>query len=387
MNSSNPYQETTVDLSGKPTSIITKPGVFGWQGVDPATALLIEHMHIEPQDTVLDLGCGCGVVGLAATQTATQGQVYLVDNDVVALECARRTLERNEVANAQVIASDVTSAVSQVAFDVVVTHLPRGRNVARQFIIDAATVLKPGGRLCLAGHNDTGIKPFVQFAEEVFGHGSVLAYKKGCRVALCVKGDKTQIPASDYHCWHEFTAPVKGKTWSFAAKPGVFSWQELDAGTRALIETMQVEPGERMLDIGCGYGIIGTVAAEMAGEVFLVDSNTVAVEAARRTLALNNIDETKAHILASDGVDAVSEVRFDVAVTNPPFHQGRQTDYGIAYQFIRDAAQVLKPNGRFYLVANRFIRYEHEMAQRFRQVRVAYEDNLFRVLLAQKPKT
>lgn len=381
-----PDQEIIVHLHGKPTPITTKPGVFGWQGLDPATALLIAHMRIKARDIVLDLGCGCGVIGLAAAQMAPAGQVYLVDNNVAALDCARQTLERNRIANAEVYASDVTDAVRETAFDAVVTHLPRGRDVARQFIIDAAAVLKPGGRFYLAGHNDTGIKPFIEFAGGVFGNSNVLAYKKGSRVALCTKGDETRIPESNYHCWREFAVQVKGKTWPFAAKPGIFSWQELDAGTRALIETMQIKPEERVLDIGCGCGIIGAVAAKTASQVYLVDSDVVAVEAARRTLTLNGVDASAAQVLASDGVDAVSQERFDVVVTNPPFHQGRRTDYSVAHRFIRDAAQVLKEQGRFYLVANRFIRYEHEMVLHFHQVQVAYEDNLFRVLLAQKPK-
>lgn len=379
-------QEIIANLRSEPTPLVTRPGVFGWQGIDPATQLLIEQMHIAAQDTVLDLGCGCGVIGLAAARLAAQGRVWLVDNNVAALDCARQTLERNRIANAEVFASDVAAAVSHISFDVVLTHLPRGKDVARQFIIDAATVLKPGGRLYLAGHNDTGIKPFVEFAGEVFGNSSVLAYKKGGRVALCVKGDETPIPTSDYHGWREFSAQIKGQNWPFAAKPGIFSWQELDAGTHALIETMQVEPGERVLDIGCGCGIIGAVAAQTASEVYMVDSNVVAVEAARRTLALNGIDPSTAHVLASDGADAVSQERFDLVVTNPPFHQGRQTDYSVAHRFIRDAAQVLHPKGRFYLVANRFIRYEHEMGGHFGRVQVAYEDNLFRVLLAHKPR-
>lgn len=366
--------------------VITKPGVFGWQEIDPATALLIAHMQVEAQDTVLDLGCGCGVIGLAAAWMAPQGRVYMVDCNVVALDCAQRTVEQNRLVNAEVRAGDVADAVRNITFDVVATHLPRGREVAHQFIIDAATVLRPGGRFYLAGHNETGIKPFVEFAGQVFGNSSVLAYKKGCRVALCVKGPHTQIPSGDYHGWHTMVAQIRGKEWRFAAKPGVFSWQELDAGTRALIETMQVREGERALDLGCGCGIIGAVAAQTAAEVYLVDSDIVAVEAARRTLALNGISPSRAHVLAADGAEGLGDREFDLVVTNPPFHQGRQTDYSVAHRFIRDAARVLKPDGRFYLVANRFIRYEHEMERHFWRVQVVYEDNLFRVLLAQKPR-
>jgi len=380
------FQEIAFELGGKKATVFTRPGVFGWQGIDPATALLIAHMQIDVHDTVLDLGCGCGVVGVAAAWAATWGRVYMVDCNVVALACAQRTVEQNRLAHAEVRPSDVADAVRETTFDVVVSHLPRGREVARQFIIDAAAVLRPGGRLYIAGHNETGIKPMVEFARQVFGNSRVLAYKKGCRVALCVKGSQTQVPPGDYHRWRTGVAQVGGRNWLFAAKPGIFSWQELDAGTRVLIETMRILPGDRVLDLGCGCGIIGTVTAQTAREVYLVDSDIVAVEATRRTLALNGIPPTRAHVLADDGADALNDGEFDLVVTNPPFHQGRQTDYSVAHRFIRDAARVLRPDGRFYLVANRFIRYEQEIARHFGQLHVAYEDNAFRVLLAQKPR-
>jgi len=88
----------------------------------------------------------------------------------------------------------------------------------------------------------------------------------------------------------------------------------------------------------------------------------------------------------SDGAAAVRDVRFDVVLTNPPFHQERQTDYNVAHQFIRDAARVLQRRGRLYVVANRFIRYEDPLREHFYEVSVAYEDNLYRVLLATRPK-
>jgi 16S rRNA (guanine1207-N2)-methyltransferase len=133
--------------------------------------------------------------------------------------------------------------------------------------------------------------------------------------------------------------------------------------------------------LGCGSGVVGLVAAKRAirGRVYLADSSAIAVEAARRTLALNGVSNAEVHL--SDGAAALRDVRFDLVATNPPFHQGRSTDYNVAHQFIRDAAAVLKRRGRLYVVTNRFIRYEQPMKEQFYEVDVAYEDNLYRVLL------
>ena len=380
------YRQQVFHARDQVFRVVTRPGIFSWDRLDTGTRLLIETMEVDPTDTVLDLGCGYGIVGLAAAGMAPQGRVYLADSNVVAVEATRRTLALNNVTNAEARLSDCASAVRDVAFDVVATHLPRGKVAARQFIVDAAAVLKPGGRLYLVGHKRAGIKPFVAYAQEVFGNGKVVALKKGCRVAVCIKDEGTTVPETDYHQWHEFSAEAGGQVYCFVSKSGIFSWDKLDAGTRVLVETNKIRPADTVLDLGCGYGIVGLIAAEKArqGRVYLADSSVVAMEAARRTLALNGVTNAEVHL--SDGAAAVRDIRFDVVVTNPPFHQERQTDYNVAHQFIRDAASVLQRRGRLYVVANRFIRYEHQMNESFHQMSVAYEDNLYRVLLAVRPK-
>jgi 16S rRNA (guanine1207-N2)-methyltransferase len=80
----------------------------------------------------------------------------------------------------------------------------------------------------------------------------------------------------------------------------------------------------------------------------------------------------------------VRDVRFDVVVTNPPFHQGLGVEFDVAQQFVRDAAEVLAPSGRLYLVANRFIRYERIMGGLFAEVKTAYQDRRYRVLEAMR---
>jgi 16S rRNA (guanine1207-N2)-methyltransferase len=381
-----PYRERTFQARDQTFLVVTKPGIFAWNRLTPGTRLLVEELETDEADTVLDLGCGYGIVGLATAQMAPQGKVYLVDSNVVAVEAARRTLSLNDIANAEVRLSDIASAVRDVVFDVVASHLPRGKVLAHQFIADAAAVLKPGGRFYLAGHKRAGIKPFVAYAQDVFGNGQVLAFKKGYRVAVCVKDEATAVPQTDYHHWREFSVEVGGQTYRFASKPGVFSWQGLDAGTRVLVEAIKIRPRDTVLDLGCGSGLIGLIAAQRAyqGQVYLTDSSVVATEAAEQTLVLNGVTNAEVHL--SDGVAAVRDVRFDVVVTNPPFHQERQTDYNVAHQFIREAADVLQRRGRLYVVANRFIRYEYQMSEHFHEVSTVYQDNLYRVLLAVRPK-
>ena len=92
-----------------------------------------------------------------------------------------------------------------------------------------------------------------------------------------------------YYTWREFEMSVAGEPVRWAGKPGLVSWDTLDPATRLLAEEMPVEAGQRVLDLRCGAGICGVLAAQRGALVTLCDDNLVAVEAARRTLALNGL--------------------------------------------------------------------------------------------------
>jgi len=160
----------------------------------------------------------------------------------------------------------------------------------------------------------------------------------------------------------------------------VVTMQDLDEGTAALLEAMEVGPEEQVLDLGCGYGILGLAAAGLAsaGHVHLGGSNYAAVQAATATLQVNRVHN--ATVLPGDVISAVRHLRFDVVVTNPPFHAGVEAEFVTPLAFIAGSAEVLRPRGRLYLVANRFIPYEPYLERVFQSARAVHADNSFKAL-------
>lgn len=133
----------------------------------------------------------------------------------------------------------------------------------------------------------------------------------------------------------------------FLSRPGVFAYGRFDAGARALVETMQIEAGDRILDVGCGCGTNGTLAGQRSGptgSVAFVDSNLRAVALAEHNARANGLDHFQA--IGSSVVAGLPEASVDVVLANPPYYaQGT-----IAQLFLSRSLALLRPGGRFYLV-------------------------------------
>ena len=154
----------------------------------------------------------------------------------------------------------------------------------------------------------------------------------------------TRVPQSESRpvgC--EYT--YRGIPLSFQTDAGVFSKGEVDTGTRLLLEALPEEMKGDVLDLGCGWGVIGISIARKWPEtrVTMADVNTRALDLSRENAKRNRVEVT---CIESDGMAAVEGQTFDAVVTNPPIRAGKQ----VIYKMFADAAKSLNPGGALYLV-------------------------------------
>jgi 16S rRNA (guanine1207-N2)-methyltransferase len=160
-------------------------GVFGTQGLDPGTDLLIESMTPGPTDRILDLGCGWGPLGIAAAKAAPQGKVVLTDVNRRAITLTRRNLRRNAVKNAEVRAGSLFAPVAGERFDLIVSNPPYhvGRPTILRVLQDAPGFLTDTGALLMVGKGSQGILFYQEWLEEHWpGSVEVLGRRSGYRV-------------------------------------------------------------------------------------------------------------------------------------------------------------------------------------------------------------
>jgi 16S rRNA (guanine1207-N2)-methyltransferase len=389
MNINSPayYQPraASITLGGQALKLISKPGIPDWDRVSPAQQLLADAVKPATDARMLLLGCGPGALGAALARQAQAGSATLLDSSWIALAMAERTLNANNVRNARRCATISVLPEQASAFDIALIVVPNDRKLARRWLVEAHAALRPGGELFIAGANDHGIRSVIDDAAALFGGANVLGYKHGNRVAQAHKTDGVNhspawaaAPGIAPGTWHAFEAQACGHMFQLRSLPGVFAYDRVDAGTALLLDVLPIPPGARVLDVGCGYGIIGLLAARLgAAQVDLVDVNLLAVAAAQENIQHNRIANARSY--ASDGVPEGAVRRYDLVVSNPPFHVGKSVDDDIARAFIERARQALVYGGQLILVANQFLRYDQVLRAAFGQVECLASNRSYRV--------
>ena len=168
-------------------------------------------------------------------------------------------------------------------------------------------------------------------------------------------------------------AEVLGEALELRTAPGLFSPGRVDRGTLAMLSAAAFEPGMKVLDLGCGCGVVGIVAAKKCGEqgVWMVDIDPLAVQIARENAETNGVPGV--HCVVSDGFGQLDAAGFDLILSNPPY----QSDFAVAKSFIEKGFNRLKIGGRMMMVTKRRTWYKNKLAAIFGGVKIREIDGYF----------
>ena len=147
---------------------------------------------------------------------------------------------------------------------------------------------------------------------------------------------------------------------------GLFSPRGADAGTLSMVSAVELESGQKLLDLGCGAGLVGIAAAKVLGEenVWMTDVDPAAVRCAAENAKRNGVENV--HLCCGDALDAVDASGFDWILSNPPYH----ADFSVAKKFIEKGFNRLKLGGKLVMVVKRELWYRNKLTAIFGGVRM-----------------
>jgi 16S rRNA (guanine1207-N2)-methyltransferase len=274
----------------------------------------------------------------------------IVESSRASLRCLQKGLEQSS--GIQLVAGtlwDVPERQAEIIFSVPSTDKGTAR-VEAEFMA-ARHALAEKGVLYFVMHKDQGAKRYEKFAASLFGELTVLDKENGWRLCRAVK---TMSESSDIRRRLEFE--VLGL--KLQAEAGVYAAGKLDPGTAFLLQTYDVTTlaNKKVLDIGCGYGLLSLKAALSGAAVTALDDDLLAVRSTHANAERYGLDIRSLH---SDVNSELHEnERFDAVLMNPPFHVGKQVILDVPKAFIAAAHHHLTLGGELVLVANKALGYE-----------------------------
>ena len=165
----------------------------------------------------------------------------------------------------------------------------------------------------------------------------------------------------------------EGRTMDFETADCLFSPAHADRGTLAMLRASRLEAGQRVLDLGCGWGLAGVYAALVCGaeNVVMTDIDPHAADFARANALRNGVGGVRVYV--GDALDAVPDRAFDRILLNPPY----QTDFAVAKRLILKSFNRLEIGGRLLMVTKRRDWYFNKLKSVFGGARVQSDDGYF----------
>ncbi|MEC7763095.1 MAG: methyltransferase [Pseudomonadota bacterium] len=243
--------------------------------------------------------------------------------------------------------------------------LPRAKDAARALIAQAAGCAT---FLMVDGQKTDGVDSILKAVKKIAPDVTVTSKSHGKMFWLA---------ANDFPGWAGQVREVEG----FVTRPGVFSADGPDKGSRALVDALPPLAGH-VVDLGAGWGYLSRaiLSSDKVTALDLVEADLTALDCAR-----DNVTDPRAVFHWADATAFRPATPADVVVSNPPFHTSRAGDPGLGRAFIKAAAAMLKPTGAFWMVANRHLPYEDALTAAFREVEEMGGTPGFKVVRAAKP--
>ncbi|WP_194438025.1 16S rRNA (guanine(1207)-N(2))-methyltransferase RsmC [Vibrio fluminensis] len=261
--------------------------------------------------------------------------------------------------------------------DMVLLYWPKAKAEADYLLAMLMAKLGKDTEIVVVGENRSGVKSI----EKMFKpYGIINKFDSARRCSFywgqCMQSVK---PFNMQEWFKTYSVNYQEHTLTIKSLPGVFSHGEFDIGSKLLLDTLPTLQ-DKVLDFGCGAGVIGSVMATLnpSIELEMCDISALAIESSKATLTANNL---QGKVFASDVYsDCADDYQF--IVSNPPFHSGLDTSYSATETLLKDAPKQLKSNGELLIVANSFLQYPPIIEQAFGKCDTLNKTNKFAIYYA-----
>ncbi len=255
------------------------------------------------------------------------------------------------------------------------------------FFEDQLIKLKPllakNSQLIVAGMARAMPAAVWKILERIIGPSKTLRAVKKAKLILVTVDISLKLPENPCPAVWD----LQGTDYSLTNHANVFSRDKLDIGTRFLLENLPITEGTgHVIDLGCGNGILGLMAASQnpQAEIHFVDESYMAIESAKINFQQLSGKSSSASFYVNDDLSDFATNSSDLILCNPPFHQQQAVGDTISMSMFRDSARVLQSGGELWVIGNRHLAYHLKLRKWFETVELVASNKKFVILKAIK---
>lgn len=348
---------------------------------DAGDELLLQHLDAEKllhaDSRVLVLNDSFGAISVALAHHHPQ----LLSDSHLAFCGTRANLKANGLSETLVTLTDSLQTPEGI-FDLVLIKVPKTLALLEHQLFSLRPHIHGKTRVIGAGMVKAVHTSTLQLFENILGPTKTSLARKKARLIFCEPELSLEPGQSPYP--REYALANFGHR--IVNHANVFSREKLDIGTRFFLEHIPACNAKRIIDLGCGNGVVGLIAAERnpEAEVTFIDESFMAVASARENFTAAFGNARRGIFIANDCLSDIDNARYDLILNNPPFHQQNAVGDHIAWQMFRASREALRPNGTLWVIGNRHLGYHVKLKRIFGDCETVASNKKFVILKATK---
>jgi 16S rRNA (guanine1207-N2)-methyltransferase len=273
--------------------------------------------------------------------------------------------------------------IPQGPFELILVKIPKTLALLEDQLIRMRPQMTKSTRVIAAGMVKGLSSRVWELLERLVGPTTTSRAEKKARLIFASVDPGIEVPPSPY----PVTYRLEGTDYEISNHANVFSRDRLDIGTRLFLQHLPSLPhAGDIVDLGCGNGIVGLIAAEKNPQAMIhfVDESYMAVDSAQGNFRAAFGAARKASFRVADGLSDSHRETCDLVLCNPPFHLHSAVGDQIALRMFRQSHRALRPGGELWVIGNRHLGYHVSLKRLFGSVDLVASNKKFVVLRARR---
>ncbi len=301
----------------------------------------------------------------------------LISDSFLSQEATRRNFNSNELSEDQIVMQDSLSELPANPA-VVILKLPKTLALLEYQLFQLKTVVSPDTLIIAAAKAKDIHTSTLNLFDTILGETTTSLAKKKARLIFCQPAPRAEKKNPYPTIWK-----LENTNYQISNHANVFSRASLDIGARFFLANLPSQKRGKIVDLGCGNGVLGLMALEQnpEAEVVFIDESFMALASAKENIFQNRPDDlSRCHFSAGHSLLGLEPHSVDVILCNPPFHQLQTITDEIAWQMFKDAKRCLTKGGELWIVGNRHLGYHQKLKRLFGGAECVASNNKFVIL-------